>query len=405
MMMGRCLYLSLLALALLAIAPPPALAESWAPPETKIYMSQRKRARVTVTPGVIEGPPALSNAAAANGSAPAAQERSPRPATARLERRIGKHWDIVWERPLREPIAPSEVMVRDDGAYIVTFDNWYGAGYGPGIVAIYGKDGELVRGLALTDILPQDYIEILPHSFSSLFWRGAPRFSADGQAVIIPLTAPDEDLVNIVPGRVGTKVEVAVSLADGGVAPVDAAAWQMALVKAKQLRAAMVVREAARKAAFLAPLLGLGANTERAWHDYLTEAVARTMPPEPADGVSAGDPRVADFTAFTSVLRLPGAKDYAISERWIAEKFAEEWSDRIALASLSEPQLLVVLRKLAGKMPEGSLAKKTVFVAISAPLWPEVSAILQRTGATLVHLDPGKPIPQRPERIADRYPQ
>jgi hypothetical protein len=324
-----------------------------------------------------------------------------------VERRSSKGWAVVWERPLLNDVAPVHVMVSDDAAHVVTFDNWHSMGFGPDAVVIYGPDGQPVRALALTDIVPQDYYEALPRSVSSLWWRGDPRFSANGRAVIIPLTVPGGEGAKSSRFGDGAKVDVAISLADGQVAPLDAAAWQKALAAGTRERAAMAAWEAARKAAFLAPLTGPSANTERAWHDYLGEAVARTMPPE-VDSMEAEpgeEPLVADFSASTTVLRQPGDRDYAISEKWIADKFVEEWSDSIALASLSEPQLLVVLRKLAGKMPEGSLAKKTVFVAISAPLWPDVSAIMQRTGATLVHLDPGKPIPQRPERIARRYPE
>jgi hypothetical protein len=395
-MMVRFLPLLSLVLVVMAMLPPPAHADSWALPETRTYLSPRKQGRVTVTPRGLEDQMRYFEDAAANVSAPGQRKGGATAATARVERRSGKGWATVWERPLLNDVAPVSVMVSDDAAHVVTFDNWHSMGFGPDAVVIYGPDGQPVRALALTDFVPQDYYEALPRSVSSLRWRGDPRFSADRRAVIIPI---------VVPGKESAKVDVAISLADGQVAPLDAAAWQKALAAGTRERAAMAAWEAAQKAAFLAPLTGPSANTERAWHDYLTEAVARTMPPE-VDSMEAEpgeEPLVADFTASTTVLRLPSAKDYAISKKWIAEKFAEDWSDHMALASLSEPQLVAALRELTARMPDGVLAKKTIFVAISAPLWPEVYAVMERTGATLLHLDPGKPIPQRPERIARRY--
>jgi hypothetical protein len=396
MMMARCLYLPLLALVLLAIAPPPARADTWFLPRTETYMSRHKQVRVTVTPRALEDQLRYFEDAVANVPAPGQRKGGATAATARLERWNGKGWVSVWKRSLLNDVAPVHVMVSDGGGHVVTFDDWHGMGYGRHAIVIYGRGGQLVRSLALTDIVPRDYFEALPRSVSSIRWRGDPRFSADGQAVIIPI---------VVPGKESAKVDVSIRLAGGQIAPLNAVAWQQALTAGKRAKAAKAAWEAARKAAFLAPLRGPKVNTQEAWHEYLSEAVARVMPLQQVDDGTGEEPLVASFGTSTTVLRLPSAKDYAISERWIAEKFAEDWSDDMALATLSEPQLLVALRKLTARMPEGRLKKKTIFVAISAPLWPEVRAIMQRTGAKLVHLDPGKPIPQRPERIADRYPQ
>ncbi|MFZ8310653.1 hypothetical protein ACO1LC_14475, partial [Staphylococcus aureus] len=76
----------------------------------------------------------------------------------------------------------------------------------------------------------------------------------------------------------------------------------------------------AAKAAFLAPLLRPKINAEREWHDYLREAVARLI----------GD----DDTPSTTVLRLPGASDYAVSETWVNDALTESYADKVAIASL-----------------------------------------------------------------------
>jgi hypothetical protein len=75
----------------------------------------------------------------------------------------------------------------------------------------------------------------------------------------------------------------------------------------------------------------------------------------------------------------------------------------VALASLSEPNLVAVLKKVTSKLPARSLSKVRVFIAVSDQSWPEIAATMQRSGAKIIHLDPATAIPQRPERIARRY--
>jgi hypothetical protein len=131
------------------------------------------------------------------------------------------------------------------------------------------------------------------------------------------------------------------------------------------------------------------ANAEREWHDYLREAVGRLI----------GD----DETPSTTVLRLPGADDYAVSETWVHDALTESYADKVALASLTEPNLVAVLKKVISKLPDRSLSKVTAFIAVSDQNWPEVVAVMRCSGAKIVQLDPAKAIPQLPERIARRY--
>jgi hypothetical protein len=184
-------------------------------------------------------------------------------------------------------------------------------------------------------------------------------------------------------------VDIAVDLADGRVSPINPAAWEAALTTGRTVLARQIAAEAATKAAFLAPLLGPKVNAEREWHDYLREAVGRL----------GGD----DDTPSTTVLRIPGTKDYAVSEAWVHDALTESYADKVALASLSEPNLVSVLGKVASKLPSQSLSKVTVFIALSDQYWPAAVVAMQRTGAKVFQLDPTKPIPQRVKRIAQRY--
>lgn len=353
-------------------------------PTTTTYTSCRGHARITVVPRDLENQLSYFEDKV-NKVDPAGQAKGgTRFARARLERLTNKRWQVVWEREIANDVAPVSAIVRDDGEYAVTFDNWHGVGYGPNAVAIYGGDGRLVRALSLADLVPKDYIEALPHSVSSIHWRGQPRFSPDGEKALIPVVIPSE----IFAGEPAT-IEIAVALADGKVSPTNAASWDAALVSARKVLAEQIAVEAAAKTAFLTPLLGPEVNAERQWHDYLREAVGRLK----------GD----DVATSTTVLRLPGAKDYAVSEKWVREALIDSYADYVALASLSAPNLVSVLERIASKTPKGSLSNATVFIALSDQYWPDVTAAMQRTGAKLVQLDPTKPIPQRSERIARRY--
>jgi hypothetical protein len=380
----RALGLLALATILASITPSQSCADSWMLPTTATYTSCAGHARITVTPRDLQSQLDYFEEKVKDADS-AGQKKGGAPvASARLERLVDKRWQAVWERQIANDVAPVSALVRDDGKYAVTFDDWHGTGYGPNAVVIYGAEGKLVRALALSDVVPADYIKALPHSVSSIQWRGDPRFSSDGQRVIIPVAIPSEDSVSD-----PAMIDIAVDLIDGRVSPINPGAWDAAKATALKVLAAQVAYEAATKAAFIAPLLGPKANAEREWHDYLREAVGRLI----------GD----DETPSTTVLRLPGADDYAVSETWVHDALTESYADKVALASLSEPNLVAVLKKVISKLPDRSLSKVTAFIAVSDQNWPEVVATMRRSGARIVQLDPAKAILQRPERIARRY--
>jgi hypothetical protein len=79
---------------------------------------------------------------------------------------------LTHEVPLVNPVAPVNVLLAPDGSFI-TFDNWHNLGYGS-VVAIYGRDGSLVRQYELEDLYPPQKIKALPTSVSSRSWRCAP---------------------------------------------------------------------------------------------------------------------------------------------------------------------------------------------------------------------------------------
>lgn len=380
----RALGLLALCAILVSVAPSPSCADSWSLPTTTTYTSCAGHARITVSPRDLNSQLGYFDDKMKNVEPPGQNKGGSLVASARLERLVDRRWQVVWEHRIANDVAPVLALVRDDGEYAVTFDDWHGTGYGPNAVVIYGAGGKLVRALALSDVVPADYIKALPHSVSSIRWRRDPRFSSDGQKVIIPVVIPAEDFVSD-----PATIDIAVDLVDGKVSPISANAWDAAQTTGRKALAAQVALEASAKAAFLAPLLGPKANAEREWHDYLREAVGRLI----------GD----DETPSTTVLRLPGAHDYAVSKTWVRDALTESYADKVALASLSEPNLVAVLKKVTSTLPDRSLSKVTVFIAVSDQNWPKIVATMRRSGAKIVQLDPAKAIAQRPERIARRY--
>ena len=380
----RALGLFGLGAILISVAPSPSCADSWMLPTTTTYTSCAGHARITVSPRDLKSQLGYFDDKVKNVD-PAGQRKGGSPvASARLERLVDRRWRVIWEHQIANDVAPVSALVRDDGEYAVTFDDWHGTGYGPNAVVIYGPQGKTVRALALSDVVPADYIKALPHSVSSIHWRGDPRFSSDGQKLIIPVVIPSEDFAS---GP--ATIDIAVDMVDGSVSPNNPGAWNAAEATGRKVLAAQVAYEAATKAAFLAPLLGPKANAEREWHDYLREAVGRLI----------GD----DETPSTTVLRLPSADDYAVSETWVHDALTESYADKVALASLSEPNFVAVLKEVMSKLPDRSLSKVTAFIAVSDQNWPAVVATMRRSGANIVQLDPAKAIPQRSERIARRY--
>jgi hypothetical protein len=86
----------------------------------------------------------------------------------------------IWREKLVNRVCPLEAMVTDDGAFVVTFDTWFGVGYDP--IVVYDAKGRLVfrhnlKSLDLvrfTDHPTEDTYETEPRitrSVSSIYWK------------------------------------------------------------------------------------------------------------------------------------------------------------------------------------------------------------------------------------------
>lgn len=384
--------INLLSLALLCAAvlslwlAGPARADSWAMPEIETTLSANGQYRFTVTPA-----PFGSQLDYFREEVKAENSGKPveRPAPfGLLERRDPRgRWEPVWAGPLMNPVAPASVLVAADGRHVVTFDNWHSVGHGSHVIVIYGPDGTLVRSLALTDLVPQDYVEALPHSVSSLYWSRDEAFAADGASVVIPVVVPHG-------GGLGDDVETvpfSIALADGAVNLPPAAQWEAALAAAARVQAEMAAAQAAFIAYRTAPLTSPQGCKEPDWHEYLREAHARLSTEPPFDG----------FTSTTVLFPRDHAR-HGESVKWLREEVADAavFQGNDAFASPCDPDGLVAAFAIAvKKVKPGAAEGATFYIAAPEPQFGAIAKLVAPTGAKAVWIDPAAAIPQRPDRI------
>jgi hypothetical protein len=363
---------------------PVANADSWLPATVTSYFSEDKNVRVTVTPRALEDALAYFSDKV-DGKEPAGQRRGGNDKANVLLEKLGPDgkWHSLWQRPLLNDVAPVEVLVSKTGKFVVTFDNWHSTGYGDNVVVIYGEEGQLVRSMQLTDFLPKELVKALPSSVSSLHWAGDHVIAGDEQTLILKVRVPDGELFT----DKAEYFDVAIDLRSGTALPVEPAILQNVMNAAKLVNANQRKNDEERKRYLTAPLLGPTTNDESDWHQYLLEAFWRLTDDS------------QEYSTSTTVLRLPTASDYKPSLKWVREQLRDEFGDYVAFASLSQPNLISVLRNEVSKLKPGKLAHLTIYLALDDTHWNEAKAIFALSGAKLVQLDPSKPIPQNPARL------
>jgi hypothetical protein len=373
---------------LLMLCPGAVRADSWMPATRQIVYSANRHVRFTINPRAISSPLRFFEDKV-RGREPAGQQpQAPDKAEGWLEREDASgHWSTLWRKALVNDVSPVSALVTNDGAHVVTFDNWHSMGYGDDAVVIYGVDGAVVRAMPLTAFLPEDYVAALPRSVSSLQWSGDHHLSPDDRQVILQVVIPR---ANAEPGADPSYTPIALSLADGqAIAPRDAA-WDTALASAKEARASQIAAEKARVQALIDPLLGPKTSGEQEWHFYLQEAFFRL------------DPHWLEDYPGTTVLRDQAAADYKPSEKWVFDAITERelHATVLAFASPSSTDNLVrLLTEASRKVTPGKLHDARIYVVVTDADRDRVAAALAPTGARFIQLDPTKPIPQRPERI------
>lgn len=106
------------------------------------------------------------------------------PCTGELYQINGTDSVLIWKRPLLNEVCPVYAIVANDGSSIVTFDNWYSAGYGVNVFVVYDEKGNAKKTYKLEEISPfplNDY----SMSISSLYWRKDVRYIDNSRIEII----------------------------------------------------------------------------------------------------------------------------------------------------------------------------------------------------------------------------
>lgn len=367
-----------------------ASADSWQPPTPEVYFSSDKAWRLTVTPRALVSSLAYYEDQVAHRAHPGARAGNlQKQAQGYLQHREHGHWRAVWNAPLLNDVGPVSAIVSSAGR-VVTFDNWGSMGYGKDVVVIYDDHGKPLRAMGLDDFLPKEYIEALPASVSSIWWGGKHHFSVDGQQLVLSVVVPATN--QGIADDSDEHVELPFDMTSGKTLAPDPRAWAHALHEAHKVAAEQRAAQAAADAAFVAPLLGPKTDRDEDWHRYLVEAFFRL------------DPGWKNDFPATKVLRLPQRKDYEASVGFLRRALRDgtNQDSALMLASPSQDNLVRVLSEEVATVPHGWLKQARVYVVVDDAHTTAVARILAPTGATYIQLDPGKPIPQRKERL-DAY--
>lgn len=359
----------------------PAHADSWTPPETKSYVSANGEYRVTVVPRPVADRLAYFEAKARGEELPV--QAGP---VATLERREGSGWVVLKRIPLRNEVAPVGLVVDDVGRFFVTLDNWHSIGFGDHVVVIYDAGGTVIRSLRLDQIVPPYFVDGLPRSVSSIWWR-------DGEPVIsngwLLLRVADGTEQNDKPGTFPVRIR----LADGVVEP-------LALDLESKLKPRFCSAHIREVTGFNAGIAAERANlvlpAKLGEHDlarYAHQAMRR---------LSTDKKGFDPLNDFPFELLAKGA--------YMAEDFRDSFRDALQspereflvrwFMSADQDLMAREVQSAARKIKPGSLAGIEFYFIADGAHWPAIRDALAASGATLVQVDPTKPIPPRADDLA-----
>jgi hypothetical protein len=307
-----------------------------------------------------------------------------------MERRVGKHWQQVWQRPLRNDVAPVNAIALPGGA-AMTLDNWHQMGIGQDTVVLYDTRGTTVASYKLTDFLPREYVLALPRSVSSIHWRREPTVLSGGMRVSVPVLVPPQDADEWEGEDHAQFVPVVFDLELGRVELPSGADWQRAQEQARAARVKQRAREEAEYRRFIQPLEPPSVSAkEYEWHQYLREAFYRL------------DPSSKDEFPDTEVLQAPTASNYATSAEALGESLRQkDRAGALLIASPSQDALLERIEVEARRVPAVALPETRVYLAMDDAHFARARAALSSSGAVLVQIDPTVPIVQSPERLEE----
>jgi hypothetical protein len=160
-------------------------------PET--YVSAYGRYRLTVFP--LEAPYAfmdLKHREIRVKPLPRSEQVEQSAPEATLEQWAGNKYELVWRKPLANPLSPvSAIISARDGSF-VTFDDWGQTGYGENVVVIYSGDGDIIKKFALSELMTEEQMQKVPRTMGSIQWGGHHIF-VDADRVLLLRVAVDDE--------------------------------------------------------------------------------------------------------------------------------------------------------------------------------------------------------------------
>lgn len=359
-----------------------AQADSWPPASTQTATSADGAARVTVEPrqlssnraffhDKVEGTP---NA----GQLPGGRDQ----ASARVERKDANgQWQLLWQGPLVNEVAPVDTLLSNGGRYLVTLDNWHAMGFGDSAIVIYDGKGQRLHQLSLRQILPREYVMALPRSVSSLQWRGDAALSRNGEVLEIPLALPmegddDEDDEHFLPLKI--------RLADAKVTLPSGRPWDKAMRMAKAEVAAQRAEYERFQRIHSAPLPAPQAPSVAAWEAYATEVMIRL-----------------DAYGDVQILAAADADDRDSSRQALESMFAQmgdrnsfvSMSGTWALASPDPHGLEEVATSALRDLPPASVRHMQVIFIGLPEQQARMTSLFEATGAGFRFVDMSQPVP------------
>ena len=188
-------------------------ADSFAPPSVQTATSPSGSVVVTVIPAM------LSCAASESDCEPAAR--------AIVEFDRGGMRGPSRTVRLRNREAPGYALVTDDGERLVTVNDYASAGFGDNVLVVYDERGEIIANHALADFLPEEYINGLPRTASTLRWWSAPvRLLPGTRQAIVSVYAADGS--GDFSGQATDGIELRLDLDTGAIERPSGPEWQAA---------------------------------------------------------------------------------------------------------------------------------------------------------------------------------
>ena len=176
--------------ALLSVMTSAVRADDWPRPQTKEVFSASREYFVRMIPGESLG-----------DTFGFAREKKGKYAAAEFyHRHPDRSYRLVAEAVLRNPVAPVEFFVSNDGR-LAAIDNWHNVGYGK-VVAIYDSRGKVVQSYELSDLFQDEEIKAFRQSVSSIHWRNGPAYiRQDQKTLLITVKSGGDFLLGLETGR------------------------------------------------------------------------------------------------------------------------------------------------------------------------------------------------------------